>query len=75
MWRSGQSAKKIIPHVPIIYYIAPQVWIWSEENIPSAKLRATAEKLFNTEKLIAVTDKLLAIFPLKLVFLKQKVYQ
>jgi lipid-A-disaccharide synthase len=47
--------------VPIIYYIAPQVWIWSEENIPSAKLRATAEKLFNTEKLIAVTDKLLAI--------------
>jgi len=68
----GQSAKKIIPQVPIIYYIAPQVWIWSEENIPSAKLRATAEKLFNTEKLIAVTDKLLAIFPAEARFFETK---
>lgn len=68
----GQSAKKIIPDVPIIYYIAPQVWIWSEENIPSAKLRATAEKLFNTEKLIAVTDKLLAIFPAEARFFETK---
>ncbi|MFM7786960.1 MAG: lipid-A-disaccharide synthase, partial [Microcystis panniformis] len=68
----GQSAKKIIPQVPIIYYIAPQVWIWSEENIPSAKLRTTAEKLFNTEKLIAVTDKLLAIFPAEARFFETK---
>jgi lipid-A-disaccharide synthase len=68
----GQFARKILPKLPIIYYIAPQVWIWSEENIPSAKLRARAERLFNTRKLIEITDRLLAIFPAEARFFEDK---
>ncbi|MEG3436018.1 lipid-A-disaccharide synthase [Pannus brasiliensis CCIBt3594] len=68
----GSFAREALPDLPIVYYIGPQVWIWSEENIPSASLRAKAERLFNTKKLIEITDRLLAIFPAEERFFKAK---
>ncbi len=47
------------PQIPIIYYIAPQAWIWS----PIAK---------DTQKIVNFTDKLLAIFPEEAKFFQQK---
>ncbi|MFM7190792.1 MAG: lipid-A-disaccharide synthase, partial [Microcystaceae cyanobacterium] len=38
------------PRIPIVYYIAPQAWIWS----PTAG---------NIRQLVKITDRLLAIFP------------
>ena len=38
------------PQIPIVYYIAPQAWIWS----PTAG---------NVQQLVKITDRLLAIFP------------
>jgi lipid-A-disaccharide synthase len=46
----GNFVRKYLPQLPIIYYIAPQDWVWS----PSPK---------NTQQLIYIIDKLLAIFP------------
>ena len=46
----GSYVREKLPHIPIIYYIAPQNWVWS-----------TSPK--NTQKLIQITDKFLAIFP------------
>lgn len=42
--------RKAYPNLPILYYIAPQAWVWS----PMKK---------ETEQIMAVTDRLLAIFP------------
>lgn len=42
--------RRVYPDLPIVYYIAPQAWIWS----PTQK---------ETEQIAAVTDRLLAIFP------------
>jgi len=39
-----------MPQVPIVYYIAPQVWVWSPNPT-------------DTTRIIKITDKLLAIFP------------
>jgi lipid-A-disaccharide synthase len=39
-----------LPQVPIIYYIAPQLWVWSRNQR-------------NTQKVAEITDLLLAIFP------------
>lgn len=47
------------PQIPIIYYIAPQAWIWS----PIAK---------DTQKIVNFTDKLLAIFPEEAEFFQNK---
>jgi lipid-A-disaccharide synthase len=68
----GSFISQALPDVPIVYYIAPQVWIWSEENIPNAKLRATAERIFNNRKLMEITDRLLAIFPAEARFFEAK---
>lgn len=46
----GDFTKRHLPHVPIIYYIAPQAWVWS-----------FAER--NTAAIAKVTDRILAIFP------------
>lgn len=46
----GSFARQHLPDIPIIYYIAPQDWVWSP--FPQ-----------NTRRLIALTDRLLAIFP------------
>lgn len=39
-----------LPQVPIIYYIAPQLWVWSRNQR-------------DTQKVAEITDLLLAIFP------------
>ncbi|MCP6760916.1 MAG: lipid-A-disaccharide synthase [Fischerella sp. CENA71] len=46
----GNYLRRQLPQVPIVYYIAPQVW-------------ASSVNLGNTKRIIHVSDKLLAIFP------------
>lgn len=46
----GKFVRRVLPKVPIVYYIAPQEWVWSLN-----------EK--NTHQIIGITDRLLAIFP------------
>jgi lipid-A-disaccharide synthase len=55
----GQYVRRYLPEVPIIYYIAPQAWVWS----PNAR---------NLQQLINVTDRLLAIFPEEASFFAKK---
>lgn len=42
--------KQHLPQVPIVYYIAPQMWVWT----PSER---------DVKRMVSVIDKLLAIFP------------
>lgn len=46
----GAFLRRYLPQVPIVYYIAPQTWVWS------ARQRETSQ-------LVQITDLLLAIFP------------
>lgn len=46
----GSYIRRQMPNVPIAYFIAPQAWVWAANSR-------------NTERIISVTDKLLAIFP------------
>ncbi|MBW4492281.1 MAG: lipid-A-disaccharide synthase [Oscillatoria princeps RMCB-10] len=46
----GSYVKRQMPQVPVVYYIAPQMWVWS----PSPGYAA---------RLVAAIDRLLAIFP------------
>ena len=46
----GKYARKHLPDVPILYYIAPQAWVWS----PTPQ---------NTQQIIDITDHIFAIFP------------
>ena len=46
----GSYVKQHLPGVPVVYYIAPQMWVWS----PFPRY---------TEQIVSVTDRLLAIFP------------
>ncbi|MBD2448834.1 lipid-A-disaccharide synthase [Nostoc sp. FACHB-152] len=46
----GTYMQKNLPDVPVVYYIAPQEWVWSIN-------------LRNTSRIVGFTDKLLAIFP------------
>ncbi len=46
----GTYLRKHMPQIPVVYYIAPQEWVWSVS-------------LSNTSRIVGFTDKLLAIFP------------
>ena len=46
----GGYVRKQFSHVPVVYYIAPQNWVWSPLNI-------------NTDRIVETADRLLAIFP------------
>lgn len=46
----GKYLRKRMPHLPIVYYIAPQNWVW-------------AMNLESTRDVVAVSDRILAIFP------------
>ncbi len=46
----GSYLRKYLPQVPIVYYIAPQNWVWSP-NTSTAK------------SVVKISDRLLAIFP------------
>jgi len=48
--RLGSYLKQTFPALPLIYYIAPQEWVWSIG-------------MKNTARLVQATDRLLAIFP------------
>jgi lipid-A-disaccharide synthase len=45
----GNYVRQHLPEVPVVYYIAPQEWVWSLN-------------VRNTSKIVKMTDKLLAIF-------------
>ncbi len=51
----GRLIRRLLPHIPITYYIAPQQWVWSE-----------SDKV--TQTIAQITDLLLAIFPLEAAF-------
>ncbi|YAI81872.1 MAG: lipid-A-disaccharide synthase [cyanobacterium endosymbiont of Rhopalodia sterrenbergii] len=55
----GQYARKHFPEVPIIYYIAPQSWVWA----PNSKI---------IQQFAHITDLLLAIFPEEARFFTEK---
>jgi lipid-A-disaccharide synthase len=46
----GSYIKRRLPSVPVVYYISPQVWVWSP--FPQ-----------DTKRIIEISDRLLAIFP------------
>lgn len=46
----GKFIRSQFPKCPIVYYIAPQEWVWSMNDK-------------NTNEIVAITDRLLAIFP------------
>ncbi len=46
----GKFIRSQFPHCPIVYYIAPQEWVWSMNDK-------------NTNEIVNITDRLLAIFP------------
>jgi lipid-A-disaccharide synthase len=54
----GYFAKQEL-HVPVIYYIAPQEWVWSLNDK-------------NTKAIAAFTDKVLAIFPQEAKFYQEQ---
>ena len=49
----GHFVRNFMPQIPIIYYIAPQDWVWSARSIVPR----------DTMRIVEMTDKLLAIFP------------
>ncbi|AFZ46840.1 lipid-A-disaccharide synthase [Cyanobacterium stanieri PCC 7202] len=55
----GSFLKQNFPDIPIIWYIAPQFWVWTpmEQNV---------------NQLVNVTDRLLAIFPQEARFYQEK---
>ncbi|MEB3359305.1 MAG: lipid-A-disaccharide synthase [Synechococcales bacterium] len=46
----GRFVRRQFPHVPTVYYIAPQEWVWSFGSR-------------NTNQLVNITDHLMAVFP------------
>ncbi|MEA5466451.1 lipid-A-disaccharide synthase [Leptothoe sp. PORK10 BA2] len=46
----GKFVRRQFPQLPIVYYIAPHLWVWA--TIPG-----------DTEKILAIADRILAIFP------------
>src|ERR687886_1742388 len=49
----GSFIRRQLPQVPIIYYIAPQDWVWSARSIVPR----------DTMRIVEMIDQLLAIFP------------
>ncbi|WP_026082335.1 lipid-A-disaccharide synthase [Mastigocladopsis repens] len=55
----GNYIRRNLPHIPVVYYIAPQEWVWSINSR-------------NTNLIVGITDKLLAIFPGEARYFQQK---
>jgi lipid-A-disaccharide synthase len=55
----GTYIRKNFPEIPIIYYIAPQTWVWSPGNK-------------SIEQMIKLMDRLLAIFPAEATFFAER---
>ncbi len=54
----GQFIRRHLPQVPTAYYIAPQQWVWSLG-------------FKDTESLVAISDRMLAIFPQEATYYRQ----
>jgi lipid-A-disaccharide synthase len=54
--------RRNLPKVPVIYYIAPQLWVSNNNKFVAG----------NTKKLVENTDKLLAIFPEEARYFQEK---
>jgi lipid-A-disaccharide synthase len=46
----GSYIRRTLPHVPIVYFIAPQMWVWWSNQ-------------GEIDRLVKIADRLLAIFP------------
>jgi lipid-A-disaccharide synthase len=46
----GNFVRQYLPHVPLVYYITPQEWVWSFGSR-------------NTNQIVKMSDRILAIFP------------
>ncbi|MCU0537987.1 MAG: lipid-A-disaccharide synthase [Hydrococcus sp. Prado102] len=72
----GTYVRQHLPQVPIVYYIAPQDWVWTpllEKKNTQRWLKFTNQILTkNTEQLIKITDRLLAIFSGEASFFREK---
>ncbi len=55
----GTYLRRYLPAVPIIYYIAPQDWVWSLSQS-------------NTARIIGISDLLLAVFPEEARYFKER---
>jgi lipid-A-disaccharide synthase len=56
---------KKFPNVPVVYYIAPQEWVWGDRW-------KWGVKLFRSELIIRTTQRILAIFPEEARYLQHK---
>lgn len=56
---------KQFPQAPIVYYIAPQEWVWGEQW-------AWGVKLFRSDLVVRATRRILAIFPGEASYFHQK---
>jgi lipid-A-disaccharide synthase len=52
----GSYLRRTFPHIPIIYYIAPQVWVW--------------DPIASVKQIIAISDQILSIFPEEFNYIK-----
>ncbi|MGH8002330.1 MAG: lipid-A-disaccharide synthase [Brasilonema sp.] len=55
----GNYVRRKLSQIPIVYYIAPQEWVWSVNSR-------------NTNLIVGITDKLLAIFPEEARYFQEK---
>lgn len=55
----GSYIRRQMPQVPIVYYIAPQMWVWWSNQRDIARL-------------VDITDKLLAIFPAEARYFRER---
>ena len=55
----GRFLRQQFPKIPTVYYIAPQEWVWSLSPR-------------NTQQILAITDRLLAIFPAEAAYYRQQ---
>ena len=58
----GRFMRRWLPQIPIVYYIAPQEWVWSARSIVPR----------DTMTIVQMTDQLLAIFPEEARFFEKK---
>ena len=56
---------KHFPHVPIVYYIAPQEWVWGDQW-------PWGVKLFRSDLVVKATKRILAIFPAEASYFRRK---
>ncbi len=55
----GKYLRRHLPQVPLVYYIAPQEWVWS--------INANT-----TQAILEITDRLLAIFPAEAAYYEKR---